>query len=99
MQILYAPFRVKLSAGVYSVTQEGSVVAQALHLPLPTEAAQAVFARDEVLHKGLFKTALLGDQPVQPAQQRIHIAQGLRDGTLFRERWHGNLVTPNLGSR
>jgi hypothetical protein len=36
------------------------------------------------LHGGLFEVALLGDQPLQPIQQRIHIVQRRRDGAMFR---------------
>ena len=44
-------------------------------------------AGEELLHGGLFEVALLGDEPVQPAQQPIHIAQRLRDGALFGKWW------------
>ena len=57
--------------------------AQPLHLPLAVEAGEAGLAGEELLHGGLFEVALLGDEPVQPAQQRIHIAQRRRDGALF----------------
>ena len=56
---------------------------QSLHLPLAVEAGEAGLAGEELLHGGLFEVALLGDEPVQPAQQRIHIAQRRRDGALF----------------
>ena len=56
---------------------------QSLHLPLPVEAREAGLAGEELLHGGLLEVALLGDEPVQPAQQRIHIAQRRRDGALF----------------
>ena len=52
-------------------------------------------AGEELLHGGLFEVALLGDEPVQPAQQRIHIAQRRRDGALFGE-WRN--WTANQGS-
>ena len=35
------------------------------------------------MHSSLFEIPLLGDEPIQPVQQRIHIAQHRRDGTLF----------------
>ena len=44
-------------------------------------------AGEELLHGGLFEVALLGDELVQPAEQRIHIPQRLRDGALFGEGW------------
>jgi len=50
------------------------------------EAGEAFLAGEELLHGGLFEVALLGDQLVQRAHQRIHIAQRPRDGALF---WHG----------
>ena len=40
-------------------------------------------AGEELLHGGLFEVALLGDELVQRAEQRIHIAQRPRDGALF----------------
>ena len=62
-------------------------IPQPLHLPLPAEAGEAGLAGQELLHGGLFEVALLGDEPIQPAQQRIHIAQRRRDGALFGVRW------------
>ena len=59
------------------------------------EAGEAGLAGEELLHGGLFEVALLGDEPVQPAQQRIHIAQRLRDGALFGEGW--NASSENFG--
>ena len=50
------------------------------------EAGEAGLAGEELLHGGLFEVALLGDEPVQPAQQRIHITQRRRDGALFGKR-------------
>ena len=47
------------------------------------EAGEAGLAGEELLHGGLLEVALLGDEPSQPLQQRIHIAQGRRDGALF----------------
>jgi hypothetical protein len=41
-----------------------------------------------LLHGGLFEVALLGDEPVQPGEQRIHIAQRRRDGALFGDGWN-----------
>ena len=58
-------------------------IAQPLHLPLAVEAGEAGLAGEELLHGGLFEVALLGDELVQRADQRIHIAQRLRDGALF----------------
>ena len=63
---------------------------QPLHLPLPVEAGEAGLAGEELLHGGLLEVALLGDEPIQPAQQRIHIAQRRRDGALFGLGWNGN---------
>jgi hypothetical protein len=59
------------------------------------EAGEAGLAGEELLHGGLFEVALLGDEPVQRAQQRIHIAQRLRDGALFGERWKGDFQLLN----
>jgi hypothetical protein len=58
------------------------------------EAGEAGLAGEELLHGGLFEVALLGDEPVQPAQQPIHIAQRLCNGALFgrRRKWKGNLT-------
>ncbi len=50
---------------------------------LAVETGEADLTGEELLHGGLFEVALLGDEPVQPAQQPIHIAQRLRDGALF----------------
>ena len=49
-------------------------------------------AGEELLHGGLFDVALLGDEPVQPAQQSIHIAQRLSDGALFAQIWGVKLL-------
>ena len=50
------------------------------------EARQARLAGQELLHGGLFEVPLLGDEPFQPVQQRIHIVQRRRDGALFANR-------------
>src|SRR5258708_7843132 len=53
------------------------------------EAGEAGLAGEEVLHGGLFEVALLGDEPIETAQQRIRIAQRSRYRALFdvqRER-------------
>ena len=63
-----------------------SNIPQPLHLPLAVEAGEACLAGEELLHGGLFEVALLGDELVQRADQRIHIAQRPRDGALFGER-------------
>src|SRR5213593_2719464 len=55
--------------------------------PIAGKAWQARFAGQKLLHCGLLEVALLGDEPVQPAQKCIHIAQRRRDGALFREWW------------
>lgn len=55
------------------------------------KTGEAGLAGEELLHGGLFEVALLGDEPVQPAQQPIHIAQRRSDGALFGEGWKGNL--------
>ncbi len=39
---------------------------------------QAGLTGEELLHGCLFEITLLGDQPIQPVQQRIHIAQAWR---------------------
>jgi hypothetical protein len=44
-------------------------------------------AGEELLHGGLFDVSLLGDEPVQPAQQPIHIAQRRCDSSLFGFGW------------
>ena len=62
---------------------DGQCLPQPLHLPLAVKARKAGLAGQELLHGGLFEVALLGDEPIQSAQQRIHIAQCRRDGTLF----------------
>ena len=55
-----------------------------LHLPLPAEPRQAGLAGEELLHGGLFEVALLGDEPVQRAEQRIHIATAPRRWRVVR---------------
>ncbi len=50
---------------------------QPLHLPRTVKPGEAGLAGEELLHGGLFEVALLGDEPVQRTQQRIHIAQCL----------------------
>jgi hypothetical protein len=52
-------------------------------LPLAAEARQAGLAGEELLHGGLLEVALLGDEPVQRTEQRIHIAQRRRDSFLL----------------
>ncbi len=58
-------------------------------------------AGEELLHGGLFEVALLGDEPVQPAQQPIHIAQRRRDGALFGRGTATveSKISPNLHQR
>jgi len=51
------------------------------------EAREAGFAGQELLHGGLFEVALLCDEPIQPTQQRIHIAQRRRDGASLVVEW------------
>ena len=77
-----------------------------LHLPLAVKAGEAGLAGEELLHGGLFEVALLGDEPVQRSQQRIHIAQRLRDGALFGEgrncNWTSEIgprLISNIGNR
>ena len=61
-----------------------SDLANCLYVPhSPWKAGEAGLAGEELLHGGLFEVALLGDELVQRADQRIHIAQRLRDGALF----------------
>ena len=60
-----------------------------LHLPLAAEAGRRCLAGEELLHGGLFEVALLGDELVQRAEQRIHIAQRPRDGALFGSGGNG----------
>ncbi len=64
-----------------------SNIPEPLHLPLAVEAGEAGLGGEELLHGGLFEVALLGDEPVQPAQQPIHIAQRRCDGSLFFLGW------------
>ena len=64
-----------------------NVISQPLNLPLPLKAGKAGLAGEELLHGGLLEVALLGDEPVQPAKQRIHITQRSRDGALFLDGW------------
>ena len=73
-------------------------IPQPLHLPLPAEARQAGLAGEELLHGGLFEVALLGDEPVQRADQRIHIAQRRRDGALFGEGRNEESKMPEIVS-
>ena len=47
-------------------------IPQPLHIPLSTKPPQAYLAGEELLHGGLFEVALLGDELVQRADQRIH---------------------------
>ena len=61
----------------------GSNLTQPLHLPLAVKAGEPGLAGQELLHGGLLEVALLGDEPIQSAQQCIHIAQRRRDGALF----------------
>ena len=68
-------------------------IAHPFHLPLAVEAGEAGLAGEELLHGSLFEVALLGDEPVQPVQQPIHITQRRCDGALFDDWWKsdGNL--------
>jgi len=54
-------------------------------------------AGEELLHGGLFEVALLGDEPVQRADQRIHIAQRRRDGALLGQRRDWGVHPPKIG--
>ena len=82
----YAPAVITLSGRREAVAAPRiAPISEPLHLPLAVEAGEAGLAGEELLHGGLFEVALLGDEPVQPAQQRIHIAQRRRDGALFSE--------------
>src|SRR5436190_756865 len=47
------------------------------------ETGEASLAGEELPHGGLLEVALLGDEPVQPTQERIHITQRRRDGALL----------------
>lgn len=67
-------------------------LAQCFFGPVAEETGEAGLGGEELLHGGLFEVALLGDQPVQPAQQPIHIAQRLRDGALLGERGKWNRI-------
>ena len=62
------------------------------------EAGEAGLAGEELLHGGLFEVALLGDELVQRTDQRIHIAQRLRDGALFGERaeWKRRCISQEM---
>ena len=46
---------------------------------------QAALAGQQLLHRALLDVALLGDQRLQRADQRIRIPQRLGDGVLFGE--------------
>lgn len=85
VEVSHSSFSEKFSTRVHAVPKKHHVVAQLLHLPLSVEAGEAGLAGQELLHGGLLEVALLGDEPVQPAQQLINIAQRGRDGALFRE--------------
>src|SRR5207248_2311911 len=52
---------------------------QPAYFPLPTEAGKASLPAEELLHRGLLQVALLGDESVQPVQERVHVAQCRRD--------------------
>ena len=85
----HSQFRLALTTGrrQLAIVRE---LPEPLHLPLAVEAGEAGLAGQELLHGGLFEVALLGDEPIQSAQQRIHIAQCRRDGALFSgERRNG----------
>ena len=70
-----------------------SNLSQPLHLPLAVEAGEAGLTGEELLHCGLFEVALLlGDEPIQSAQQRIYIAQCIGNGALFWKRGNGEAV-------
>ena len=55
-------------------------------------------ASEELLHGGLLEVALLGDEPRQPVQQRIDIAQRRRDGVLFREGRESDDKIPHVAN-
>ena len=67
------------------LSKEGDATSTTASPPTPVEAGEAGLAGQELLHGGLFEVALLGDEPIQSVQQRIHIAQRRRDGALFGE--------------
>ena len=74
--------------GVDSIAAGSCYFGKGFHLPLAVEAGESCLAGEELLHGGLFEVALLGDELVQRAEQRIHIAQRPRDGALFGETWN-----------
>src|ERR1035438_5436827 len=59
-------------------------------LPLATESGQARLACEQLLHGGLLEVSLLGDEPIQRAQKRIHIAQSRCYGAPLGRRWECN---------
>ncbi len=65
-------------------------IAQPLRRPLAAKTGQPFFAGEELLHGGLFEVALLGDEPLQPANQIIRIAQRGCDGALFGRKRHSD---------
>ena len=67
-----------------------------LYCPLALETGEAGLAGEELLHGGLFEVALLGDEPVQPTQQRIHIAQRHCDSALLGRRGTGTTTRLRL---
>ena len=66
-------------------------------LPLAVEAGEAGLAGEELLHGGLFEVALLGDEPVQSAQQRIHIAQRLAMARCSGGGWECAILSLKRG--
>ncbi len=54
-------------------------------LPHPIVSWQAHSTGQKLLHSGLFEVPLLGGEPIQRFQQRIHIVQHGRDGALFED--------------
>ena len=67
--------------------------------PLIRESREPYFACEELLHGGLLKVALLGDEAVQPGQQRINVAKRGGDSALFGERRLGDYELANSGER
>jgi hypothetical protein len=82
---------------IATTSLDPSDIPQPHRFPLLAEAREAGLPGEELLHGGLFEVALLGDEPVQPAQQPIDIAQRLRDGALFvQPRWKRDRFTMKL---
>ena len=68
--------------GKYCTAESANFIRSRLS-PLIVKTGEPRSTAEELLHGGLFEVALLGDKPVQPAQQLIHVTR-TRDRALFR---------------